>query len=181
MRLDDGGLVELASGIDALYLSGRAELSRALLADLARWREAAADQEAPLAVVLGHEPVLVSARNLGRYPYRVQHQHGLVGFTDSASLPAVTVQPLSEHLHAVGPAAALAWWADWLNFLTGGVRLTASRLDVYADWQGWNLDVGHGPRFVCRANVKVTREEGQSFTGFRFDGAQDQDRDGAHL
>ena len=41
-------LTELASGIDALYLSGRADLSDALLADLNTARKSAEEHDGPL-------------------------------------------------------------------------------------------------------------------------------------
>ena len=159
--------MELASGVDALYMSARPDLSAALLGDLDGWR-AAAGGEDRLEVCLSGERFRVLPRAWGRYPFCLEHANGRIGFTDSTKLPAVRVQPLTEHLHADGPLVALAWWRDLTEALTGNGYLTASRLDLYSDWQGWDLDASQGSRFLCRASRRDTHEDRNEFTGFEF-------------
>ena len=43
-----------------------------------------------------------------------------------------------------------------------------SRVDVFADWQGWIPDVGDRERFVSRSRSRITYEEGGQLTGFGF-------------
>jgi hypothetical protein len=161
-------LAELSSGIDALYLSGRSELPRLLLDELSRLRAAAEAAESAVDFELLGEPFLVEPRSWGRYRYRLRHRFGLLGFTESAKLPAIRIQPRTEHLHGVGPSAVVAWWRELLEALSGHVHLTASRLDLYSDWQGWTLTVADGPLFLCRGDIRTTREHRNEFTGFEF-------------
>jgi hypothetical protein len=48
------------------------------------------------------------------------------------------------------------------------VVLTASRLDVFADFQGWEVNAEDRRRFVCRADDVATRENRMTFTSFEF-------------
>ncbi|HEX2574935.1 MAG TPA: hypothetical protein VHK88_01215 [Aquihabitans sp.] len=162
-------VVELASGVDALYLSGRAELSAALFEALDERRAAAAEAEAPVPIVLADEEFGVEPRAFGRYKYRLVHRHGLVGVTSSEKLPTLRVQPRAEFLHAVGPSAVLDFFDRVGEFLAGGpVQWGLSRLDLFCDVQGWTLTGDDRHRFVCRGQARATHEVGEAFTGFEF-------------
>lgn len=164
-----GGLTELASGVDALYLSGRADLSPALLAVLEERRQAAEAAEDPVAFEVAGVEWWVEPRSFGRYRYRLTHPHGLVGITTSDNLPTFRVQPRAEFLHGVGPQAVLAWFDGFGEYLAGGpVYWTLSRLDLFCDVQGWQLEGDDRHRFVCRAKRRDLHEEGEAFTGFEF-------------
>ncbi len=165
---DAARLREQASGIDALYLSGHGEVSPALLRDLEVAKQQARDAEEPLPFDLGGLTVQVEGRGLNKYPYRLVTPHGHVGVTDSARLPPLHMQPLAEHIHAVGPRTSVAWFADLASSFTRGLRLTASRVDVFSDWQGLELGAEDRLRFVGRSTRKATREEGESWSGFEF-------------
>jgi hypothetical protein len=131
------GVVELFSGIDSLYLSGSVgSPPRALLADLARLRAEAADTRSQIRIELGPATFDVAASGFGRYRYRLDHSYGILGVTDSDSLPTFRIQPRASFLHAVGAVVAVEWWADVLRSVAGDVRLSASRLDVCADFHG---------------------------------------------
>ena len=162
------GLVELASGVDAIYMSGYARLSRGLVFELGRAKTQAQETDAPVEFRLGEEEVLVAPGPFGRYPYRIETAHGLVGVTDSAALPALRIQPRAEHLHAVGAAGSVAWFARLVGQIAGEVRLSASRLDVFSDWHGLELKAEDRHRFVGRARRTDTHEEGGGLTGFEF-------------
>lgn len=51
---------------------------------------------------------------------------------------------------------------------TRDLRLTASRLDVFADWQGLDVTDEDRHRFVRRAKARAMRDYGSTFTGFEF-------------
>lgn len=161
-------LRELASGVDALYLSGAGLLPKELLADLVDFRERARDRDGEIVFRPLGEQFTIAPGPLGRYPYRLEHRAGVVGLTDSTTLPPVRVQPRSEFLHARGPAAAVAWFAQVLEPACGPLAFSVNRLDLYADFQGWELTSGDGPNFVCRATNRNTREESNDLTGFEF-------------
>src|SRR4051794_4390417 len=97
-------VVELFSGIDSLYLSCHAEVSpRALLADLAEHKSRAGESREPVTIDLGPALFEVQAAGFGRYKYRLDHKHGVLGVTDSSQLPTFRVQPRGSSLHGFGP------------------------------------------------------------------------------
>ena len=162
-------LKELASGVDALYLSGRANLSAALFAALDERRTAAEEAEGPVPFEVAGVEWWVEPRSFGRYRYRLTSPHGLVGITDSEHLPTFRVQPWAEFLHGVGPLAALHYFEGFGEYLAGGpVHWTLSRLDLFCDVQGWQLEGDDRRRFVAQSTARVLREEGEVFTGFEF-------------
>lgn len=162
-------VIELASGVDALYLSGRAELSPSLFEVLAERKAAAQEADAPVPLELAGEEFGVEQGSFGRYRYRLVHQHGLVGVTESERLPSLRIQPRAEFLHAVGPREVLRFFEGIGECLAGGpVIWGLSRLDLFCDVQGWSLVGDDRHRFVCRGQSRVTREENGDFTGFEF-------------
>jgi hypothetical protein len=48
------------------------------------------------------------------------------------------------------------------------VAWSVSRLDLFCDVQGWQLDGNERDRFVCRAQRRDTHEENEELTGFEF-------------
>ena len=91
-----------------------------------------------------------------------------VGFSTSRHLPTVRVQPRSEFLHALGPEAAVATLHDVLSPELRQLRLWVNRVDLFADWQGWDLTLDDAHRFVCRADARRTYEVAGTLTGFEF-------------
>ncbi|MDQ2729742.1 MAG: hypothetical protein M3Y91_18200 [Actinomycetota bacterium] len=81
-------LSELASGIDALYLSGRGQLRPGLTVRPHGW---------------------------GRYRYCIDHWTARIGLTTSSHLPPVRIQPRSEYLHGIGPTKAVGCLAEPLR------------------------------------------------------------------
>lgn len=162
------GLTELASGIDALYLSGHGALRPGFVDELEAHRSVAEEHREPVPFDLGDRRWSVEGRGMGRYRFCLSHEHGIIGVTDKESLPALRIQPRTEFLHAVGVGNALAWFQGQAEDVLPDVRLTGSRLDVYSDWQGWSLGAEDRDRFVCRAARLNTREDGEAWTGFEF-------------
>ena len=71
---------ELASGIDSLYLSGKARLPLSLLTQLDRAKARAAKEHGPVAFELGGVEFGLTPYGWGRYPFRLSHEFGLIGF-----------------------------------------------------------------------------------------------------
>ena len=107
MHLSEMGLRELASGVDALYLSARAELPKHFVAHLEDCREWAAEAKRPAPCEIGDPTFGIAAHGWGKYRFCLDHQMARIGFSTSRHLPTVRVQPRSEFLHAVGPEAAV--------------------------------------------------------------------------
>lgn len=167
--LADSQVRELASGIDALYLSGRAMIPPQVFEDLEQLRETAIGADRPMPVELDGEVFGVEPRAFGRYRFRLVSPKGMIGVTASDNLPALRVQPRAEFLHAEGPSAVLQHFERVGEYLAGGpVAWGLSRLDLFCDVQGW-LPVGDDRhRFVTRARTRTTHEQSESFTGFEF-------------
>jgi len=156
----------VASGVDALYLSGMVdELPGELVGRLELAREQARKEDSPVEFRLGGAPVVMHSGPFGRYRFRLEHENALIGFTESGNLPAVRVQFRAKFLHAVGVDLALAW----LYLVMEGAGLEAvwqvSRVDLFADIQGWPLTAEDRRAFVARADQRITREEGEDLTG----------------
>jgi len=167
MRVE-GGPVELASGIDALYCSGRAEVPRGFLQVLERAREEADETEREVPVPVGDAEFRVQDHGLGKYRYNLAHAYGVVGVSPSLKLPALRVQPRASFLHGVGAQQAVGWFRRALEAECGPILLTTSRIDLHADWQEWELSGDDRRNFVCRSETRVTHEHGDLLSGFQF-------------
>ena len=168
MQLPDPRLRELASGVDALYLSGRAELPKRFLARLEDCRAWAAEAKRPAPCQIGKHTFGIAPHGWGKYRFCLDHHMARIGFSTSRHLPTVRVQPRSEFLHAVGPGAAVATLREVLEPELGQLRLWVNRVDLFADWQGWTLSLDDAHRFVCRAEARRTYEVGGTLTGLEF-------------
>lgn len=164
----DVRLRELSSGIDALYMSGHGTVSPGLLKLLENARREAEERSDVVPLALGDGGWVIEPRRFLLYRYSLVHEHGRMGVSDRESLPALRLQPLSEFIHAVGAADAVAWFRGQAEEAVAGVRLTGARLDLYADWQGWQLSASDLPCFVRRAKYSNTRASGEDWTGFDF-------------
>jgi hypothetical protein len=72
-------MIELASGIDALYLSARCELRSSLLESLEDARARADEQSAPIPFLFGGYGFWLQPRSLGKYRYWLEHPLAAIG------------------------------------------------------------------------------------------------------
>ena len=161
-------LIELVSGVDALYLSGRGGLSTAMQLELEAGRQEAEEAEGPVPFEFGGVEFGIEPRSMGRYRFSLVHPNAQIGVTLSEKLPTLRVQVRSEFLHAVGPRAALAWCEGVGGQALGEMSWGLSRLDLFCDVQGWDLEGDDRHRFVCQARTLVTHEDNDDLTGFQF-------------
>lgn len=161
-------LAELASGIDALYLSGRCEAVSDLTGRLAHRRLSAEKEGKPLPEDFGGVEFELAPHGWGKYPYVLSHESGLVGVSPSSHLPTFRVQPRAEALHAIGPGAVVNWFGQLTESECGPTFWSTSRLDLFSDWQGWVPTGDDRDRFVCRATLRDTHEDSDQWTGFEF-------------
>ncbi len=167
-HLPETGLRELASGVDALYLSGRAELPKRFLARLEDCRAWACEAKRPAPCEVGELLFGIASHGWGKYRFCLDHEMARIGFSTSHHLPTVRVQPRSQFLHAVGPEEAVRAVHQLLDAAVGRLRLWVNRVDLFADWQGWPLGLEDAQRFVCRADARRSYEVAGSLTGFEF-------------
>jgi len=158
----------LASGVDALYLSGRASLRSDLIGVLEIARSEAGHSRKAVPIELGGVEVSVAPHAFGRYRFSLDHPYGRIGLTASSTLPAIRVQPRTEFLQGAGPRGAVEWFRNVLEDACGPVRLSVNRLDLFGDFQGWRLSGDARHEFVCRAQSRHTYEEDGIFNGLIF-------------
>lgn len=152
-------MVELASGVDALYLSGRGELDVGFLTKLDEAKQRAVDKGGAVPCEVGPLVCAMRPHGWGRYRYCIEHPTGRLGFTDSRRLPAVRIQPRSIFLHAVGPPAAADTFRHLVEPFCSDLSVGVSRIDLCVDVEGWAIAAEDRERFVCRADARRTYEE----------------------
>jgi hypothetical protein len=161
-------LVELASGVDSMYLSGWADLPDGLLDRLEVAQERARAADSVVGVRFGGIGFGLAPFGLRKYRYRLSHEHLTLGITPSSHLPPIRIQPRAEFLHGLGLESAI----DAINYLleteVGHHRLSVSRVDLFSDWQGWSPSFRDDVRFVSRARHLAADKDGAHWTGFRF-------------
>lgn len=159
----------VASGVDALYLSGAVEtLPARLVCALEDARLTAGRQGKSEPFTLGGVPMAMQPGPFGRYRFSLEHENARFGFTESKHLPAVRVQFRAQFLHAVGTDLAL----DWLSLVLAGAAVepvwTVSRVDLFADLQDWPLAAKDRRAFVAYADKRRTYEDGDALTGLQW-------------
>ena len=159
---------ELASGVDALYLSGRAALPTELLNRFDALRLLADEQEGPVEIILGGLVMQLQPRKWGLYRYCLDHPYARVGFTPKTKIPAIRVQPRAEFLHGAGVEYVVEWSRSLLESVCGPVLLEVSRVDLFADFQGWSISGDHRREFLCRADTRHLFENGEEFNGLQI-------------
>ena len=163
-----GSLVELAAGIDALYMSGRGTLPGTLLERLEVAKLAALDSGTAQPFSMGGYDWQLQVGGRHMYRYLLSHEAAEVGMTASEKLPPVWVQPRSEALNSAGADGMVSWARNLLANEGAAIALGVSRIDLHSDWQGWYPTGDERHRFVCRARSLVTYEENAEFSGFTF-------------
>jgi len=161
-------LTELASGVDALYLSGRAAPPASLLERLESARTEAVALDARPPFQFGALEMRIAPHSFGKYRYCLDHPYGRIGLTPSSKLPALRIQPRAEFLHGIGAEATVDAFRDLIEAEVGPVRLSVSRLDLFADFQGWALSGDDRGHFLCRARDTATYEADEDLRGLQF-------------
>ena len=132
-------LTELASGVDALYLSGRAEPPEELLDRLATARESAQELDEPVEFLLDGIPFQLSPFGWQKYTYSLDHSWGRLGIRKNGRLPAIRVQARAEALHGVSPTSVVEFFDEVVTAAVGPVEWSVSRIDLFVDVQGLEL------------------------------------------
>ena len=167
-KLGPEGPHELASGVDALYLSGRAALPVVLLDRLHALRLIADQQEGSVEMRFGGLVMQLQPRKWGLYRYCFDHPYARFGFTPKAKIPAIRVQPRAEFLHGAGVECVVEWIRNLLETECGPVLLEVSRIDLFADFQGWSVNGDQRREFLCRADARNLFENAEEFNGLQI-------------
>ena len=164
----------LAAGIDSLYVSFKGETDAARLDGIEFLKVRAQETGQPqLFLSVDDRKALVQPSGWGSYRYWLRCGDFDVFVGRGQSLPAVYARIASEFIHEVGPIRALADLKSFVAALLDQVDETiCSRVDIYADFQGWvpvSEDYHH---FVTRSRRNTSHiavhHDGRRFTGFTF-------------
>jgi len=183
----------LAAGIDAIYASVRQPLDPDRIAGALAMRSRAADGDdaVPWELHGTGRTFLVQPRSQRGYAVRLSAPSLDVwlGLEGESARPTMYVELRSVGIHMAGVEAAVedaqsvvAWFCPPLHGCAPGAALTASRIDLYADVQGWTPRLADDHRFVCRGrsvgnydaetfvdnNARSRRRTGRVFAGFTF-------------
>jgi len=165
----------LSSGVDSLYVSFRGEVEVSRLDELEVLKARAQEAGHPQMVSLAIERVaLVQANGWGSYRYWLRCGDFDVFVGQGRSLPAVYARVASSFIHEVGPNHALAELKSFVRLaLQSEVpEALCSRVDIYADFQGWVPRPRDYERFVTRSRRNTSHvaihHDGRHFTGFTF-------------
>jgi hypothetical protein len=159
---------ELASGVDALYLSGRAALPVVLLDRLHALRLIADQQEGPVEMRFGGLVMQLQPRKWGLYRYCFDHPYARFGVSPKEKIPAIRVQPRAEFLHGGGVEYVVEWIRSLVETECGPVLLEVSRIDLFADFQGWSVNGDQRREFLCRADARNLFENAEEFNGLQI-------------
>jgi len=160
--------VELASGIDALYMSARGAVPDVLLSELDLHKNVARQRDEPVDINLGGYPLRVIGTGWGKYRYCLLHELARVGITPSEKLPAIRVQPTARALHTIGPETTVLWVRNLLDAFGVESTLQVSRLDLHSDWQGFWIEPNERSNFVTYSDKRALYEVGDALSGLNF-------------
>lgn len=162
------GAWEVASGIDALYMSGHVEAPDSVFERLQIARDIAMETEESIGIEFGQVDFNVEPHGFGRYKYCLRDAFGVIGISPSEKLPTVRIQPKSEFLHRAGVEEVVRFYRRVIEREMGDVLLNASRLDLYVDTQGWVPRIDDRNKFVRRASGVSAYEDNDEFNGLTF-------------
>ena len=170
------GLRVLASGVDSLYASVPGELRDGVVEMLAEHR-ANADKDGAVMTFReedGH--FLVRPHGWRGYPFWLSSPRYELFVGAAAPFPPVYTALHSTYIHTLGVEETIGEVQRQLgDILRGEVSLAPSRIDLYADTQGWQPTAADFGRFVCRGVRRQLYEQprqlhgsGRRLSGFMF-------------
>jgi hypothetical protein len=158
----------LSSGIDSLYFSARGALDAGFLALLKGLRGSNGTSDAVMGAFPSDDLSFLLKGPLRGYPYwlRAPGYDLMVGHTEPAA--PLIAELRSWYLHSEGAETAGEHLRTRLeaDMFDGAFELKTSRIDVYADFQGWTPHHLDFQRFVCRARFKELHQPDGELHGF---------------
>ena len=168
----------LTHGVDSLYLSFKGQLDRALLETMERLKLEAQEESRPTPIAFeGGPPMVVLPHGWTFYRYALRSTPFDLFLAAGDHVPPVYVRISSFYLHSVGVEDAATAVEELVrgHVMARCQPARPSRVDIYADFQGWHPDPDDLRRFVTRGvrnhlYYEPTEEAhaGLSLTGFRF-------------
>ena len=167
----------LASGVDTLYLSAKGQLYDGLLGCLKDMRELNPDKDIPFSFHRTESDTILRPYGRRGYKFLLTSPAFDLSLGAAEQFPDAVIELRSHYIHSVGLEMAVDQITELLtrDYFPHGVRLMASRVDVFADQQGWTPQLADFDRFVTRAVCKTgytpsteIEKVHEEFSGFRF-------------
>jgi len=169
----------LASGVDSLYLSMRGELFDGLTVCLASMVDLNRHTGEPIPFSFHDaEPdLLLRLHGWRTWPFWISSPRFELYVGAPAPFPAAYAQLHSGFIHQVGIHRAIQELEEIVTrfVIPRAPRITVSRVDLYADEQGWQPEHDDFFRFTCRATMRRLYEQpsqlhtsGRRLSGFVF-------------
>ena len=169
----------LASGVDTLHASARGVVRPNVwnFLEEAKRRAQLAEEEVALDFPVTSGAFLIRPHGWRGYTYWLSSPDFELMLGRSEKFPAVVCQLHAAYLHSVG----VAWALEFVELLlrhdvfAGSYKLLVSRLDLYADFQGWvpvledlHRFVGYGRNRRCFEERNEAFTAGDQLTGLMF-------------
>jgi len=170
-------LTAVAAGIDTLYLSIRGEPDGLTLQTIRALRDSSDDDATAFTLDERDGYLVLRPHGWRGYPLWLSSPRYELMVGASPPFPAAYVQLHSAYIHTLGVEDAVASVTDVLSrwLFPNGMAVVPSRIDVYADVQGWEPTHDDYRRFTCRAVGRRQYDEpsemhsgGRRLTGFTF-------------
>jgi hypothetical protein len=164
----------LSSGIDSVYVSFRGEVGVERLHELEVLKSTAQEIGQPSVLALSARRALLQPSGWGSYRYWLRFGDFDVFVGRGTSLPAVYARLASSFIHEVGASTAVAGLKSVVerSLLSDVGEALCSRVDIYADFQGWVPRLHDYDRLVTRSRRNTSHiaihHDGRRFTGFTF-------------
>jgi len=167
----------LAAGVDTVYASVRGELWGGLLCVLRHMVELAAGEAVAFSFRSDGPDFLLRPHGWRGYPYWMSSPRFELCVGAAKPFPPVYVQMHAPYLHLLGAEDAVGEVEEFLatDIFHGPLEMLASRVDVYADQQGWEPHHDDFHCFACRGVRRRMYEmssqlhaSGRRLSGFTF-------------
>ena len=171
------GLRVLASGVDSLYASVRGRLRAGLVESLTEKRAAAGKDGAVMCFREEDGHFLLRQHGWRGYPFWLSSPRYELFLGAADPFPAAYVALHSSFIHTLGVEEAVEEVRRCLGdgVFDGDAPLVPSRIDVYADTQGWQPRMEDFERFICRglrrqlySQPRELHGHGRVLSGFVF-------------
>jgi hypothetical protein len=172
----------LVSGVDRLELSASGVVPDHVwpVLESARVDAESSGQPVPFEFARSGRRLLMHGQGFHGRRYKLTGGDYVLGLGGSPRWLPAYVQLYSAHVHAHGPERASELFGELLaaDVFASPFELLVSRVDIYADSQGWRLDLEDVRRFVSRARSRQAKPVaehwadawtfGREWSGFRF-------------
>jgi hypothetical protein len=147
-------LAPVSAGVDTLYLSLTGDMDQGAMRVLRELRDAAGDDDVtPFTLDDADGSLIVRPHGWRGFPLWLSSPRYELMLGAAPPFPAGYVQLHSAYIHTLGVDGAASDVVALLRrrLFRGVMGVTPSRIDVYADVQGWEPTEADFGRFVCRA------------------------------